>query len=64
MEVKLTFEEAMQRLAKITEMMEDASRPLEEMSALYKEGIGLYRYCRQALDLTEKELLTLSEEDG
>lgn len=63
MEVKMTFEEAMQRLVRITEMMEDANRPLEEMSALYKEGTGLYRFCRDALDMTEKELLVLSEEE-
>ena len=63
MEAKMTFEEAMQRLVRITEMMEDANRPLEEMSALYKEGTGLYRFCRDTLDMTEKELLVLSEEE-
>ena len=66
MEQKMTFEEALERLRQITEKMEDPGMPLAELSSLYKEGRELYRYCQEALDLTERELIILTggEADG
>ena len=62
----LAPEEALERLRQITEKMEDPGMPLAELSSLYKEGRELYRYCQEALDLTEKELIILTggEADG
>ncbi|MFR2466717.1 MAG: exodeoxyribonuclease VII small subunit, partial [Clostridia bacterium] len=50
-----TFEEAMERLDAITMRMEQENLPLEEMMALYKEGLALQKYCVKVLDTTEKE---------
>ena len=61
MEKKQTFEEAMERLAQITERMENGDLPLEEMTSLYKEGVKLHQECQKMLDLTEKELVVLAE---
>ena len=38
-----TFEEAMERLDAITMRMEQENLPLEEMMALYKEGLALQK---------------------
>lgn len=64
MKQNMTFEQALERLGQVTEEMESASIPLAELSSLYKEGLELYRFCQEQLDLTEKELLTLSEENN
>ena len=64
MENKQTFEEARERLAQITERMESGDLTLAEMTSLYKEGMHLYQDCQKMLDLTEKELVTLTEGEG
>lgn len=57
-----TFEEAFARLNEITEKLEDANLPLSEMTGLYTEGQKLYAYCKELLDTTEKEIITLQGE--
>ena len=64
MEKKQTFEEAMEKLAQITDRMERGVLPLAEMTSFYKEGKKLYQDCQKMLDLTEKELVVLNEGEG
>ena len=59
-----TFEEAMERLDAITMRMEQENLPLEEMMALYKEGLELQKYCVKVLDTTEKEIMILQQDEG
>ena len=56
-----TFEEAMERLDAITMRMEQENLPLEEMMALYKEGLALQKYCVK--DTTEKEITILQQDE-
>ena len=58
-----TFEEAMERLDDITMRMEQENLPLEEMMALYKEGLALQKYCVKVLDTTEKEITILQQDE-
>jgi exonuclease VII small subunit len=58
-----TFEEAMERLDAITMRMEQENLPLEEMMALYKEGLALQKYCVKVLDTTEKEITILQQDE-
>ena len=58
-----TFEEAMERLDSITMRMEQENLPLEEMMALYKEGLALQKYCVKVLDTTEKEITILQQDE-
>ena len=58
-----TFEEAMERLDAITMRMEQENLPLEEMMALYKEGLELQKYCVKVLDTTEKEIMILQQDE-
>ena len=58
-----TFEEAMERLDAITMRMEQEDLPLEEMMALYKEGLALQKYCVKVLDTTEKEITILQQDE-
>ena len=58
-----TVEEAMERLDAITMRMEQENLPLEEMMALYKEGLALQKYCVKVLDTTEKEITILQQDE-
>ncbi len=60
---KLTLEEAMQRLEEITVKMEEEGLPLADMMALYKEGKKLQEQCKKQLDLAEKEILLLDQQE-
>lgn len=60
---KPTLEEAMQRLEEITTKMEEEALPLADMMALYKEGKKLQEQCKKQLDLAEKEILMLDQEE-
>ena len=56
--------EAMERLDAITVRMEQENLPLDEMMALYKEGLELQKYCVKVLDTTEKEIMILQQDEG
>lgn len=43
--------------------MEQENLPLEEMMALYKEGLALQKYCVKVLDTTEKEITILQQDE-
>ena len=45
--------------------MEDAATPLNEMLALFEEGVGLVRSCSQILSEAEQKVVILTEgKDG
>lgn len=57
--MKYTFEEGMKRLEAINTALEQDTVHLEDMLALYKEGMAITKELTDALDLTEKEILVL-----
>lgn len=50
------YEEAIQQLEKITELMQNKELPLEEALAAYQQGQELVRYCQQKLTEVEQKL--------
>lgn len=59
---KITYEEALEKLEKITSQMEDSKTPLEEVAALYKEAIELAFICSEKLTTIEGEISLLKKD--
>ena len=59
----LTFEDAMKRLQEIVMFLEGGEVPLDKSLSAFEEGVGLVKFCTDALDNAEKtvKLLTVSE---
>ena len=56
-----TFDTRLNRLQKIVARLETGALPLEEGLALYKEGMGLSKTCREQLERARHEILLCSE---
>jgi exodeoxyribonuclease VII small subunit len=54
-----SFEERFRRLEEIVMLLNDGDTPLEELLALYEEGIGLSKECSGILQTAEQKILTL-----
>jgi exodeoxyribonuclease VII small subunit len=52
----LSFEEQMQRLEEIVEILDDGEAALDEMLALYEEGMKRSQYCREYLEKAEQKV--------
>ncbi|TYQ25783.1 exodeoxyribonuclease VII small subunit [Pseudanabaena sp. UWO310] len=52
----LSFEEQLQRLEEIVEILDDGEAPLDEMLALYEEGIKRSHHCREYLEKAEQKV--------
>lgn len=61
---KLTFEEAMEKLEQVVEVLEEGDVPLEEAIAKYKEGMELAKICHQKLTNVEEQLTEILKENG
>ena len=60
---QLSYEQAMDRLAEITEKLEDGSLPLGDSLKYYEEASALVRLCNKYLDTAEQKIMTLDKED-
>jgi exodeoxyribonuclease VII small subunit len=56
-----TFDTRLARLQEIVALLEAGSLPLEEGLALYKEGMGLSKACREQLERARHEVLLCTE---
>lgn len=64
-EDKPAFEESLERLEKIVQVLERGESPLEESLRLFEEGVGLTRRCHEMLEVAEKRVSRLvKEEEG
>lgn len=61
MENKLSFEESIKRLSKITEILEKNETSLDEAVELYKEGIELSAKCKEKLDSARIQISVLED---
>ena len=52
----LSFEEQLQRLEEIVEILDDGEVALDEMLALYEEGMQRSQYCREYLEKAEQKV--------
>jgi len=61
-----SFEEALGKLEKIVEAMEQGEMPLEKAMEAFKEGVGLVKFCHGKLDEAENsvQLLLKEEQEG
>lgn len=53
------FEERFSRLEEIVSLLDRADAPLDELLALYEEGINLSKECAIILQNAEQKILTL-----
>ena len=62
---EMRFEEALKKLEKIVEELEDGNLPLEESLEKYEEGMRLSKVCAKKLELAKKKVeILLKAEDG
>lgn len=61
---ELTFEQAMEKLERIVESLEEGDVPLEEAIAKYKEGMDLAKICHQKLKNAEEHLTQTLKDNG
>lgn len=62
---EMKFEEALKRLEKIVEDLENGELPLDDALKRYEEGIQLSRLCSKKLESAKKKIeLVLKSDDG
>lgn len=62
---EMKFEEALKKLEKIVEELEDGSISLDEALEKYEEGIRLSKMCAKKLEAAKKKVeILLKSEDG
>ena len=59
---KLSIEEAFEKIDGIIEKMEDEDVSLEEAFKEFQAGMEMVKYCENAIDTIEKDVLKLTEE--
>lgn len=63
MDIKdMDFEEALDKLEKITEELEKQDLKLEENIEKYEEGMKLYKYCKEVLESKENKVKEILED--
>jgi exodeoxyribonuclease VII small subunit len=60
----VNFEEAIERLEKITQDLEEGNLSLEESLKKFEEGMRLVNFCEQKLEEVEKRVKLLIKENG
>ncbi|MDQ0350979.1 exodeoxyribonuclease VII small subunit [Alkalibacillus filiformis] len=60
----ITFEQAMEKLEKIVEQLEQGDVPLEQAIQYYKEGMQLSKVCHEKLKNVENEMTEILNENG
>lgn len=60
-----SFEQAMDRLEEIVDLMEGDRMPLDEMVTSYEEGMGLLKHCRQRIEVARRRIEVITADaDG
>ena len=61
---KLKFEDAIEQLEELIELIESGEVGLEQSLEQYEHGMSLLKHCRGVLGAAEKKIATLSTEAG
>ena len=59
----LSFEEQLQRLEEIVEILDDGEAALDEMITLYEEGMQRSQYCRDYLEKAEQKVILIKNQE-
>ena len=62
--VELPFEQALEKLEKLVEKMEEGNLPLDKMIDCFEQGTALASLCRKKLDNLEKKIELLVRDDS
>ena len=57
-----TLEEAFSELDVLADKLEDRETSLEDSFRLYKQGMGLLKFCNDKLDTVDKKMLQMNED--
>ena len=61
----MSFEDSIDRLKQIVDLLEKGDAPLAESMALFEEGAGLVRSCEKLLEEAEQKVVLLQKsQDG
>ena len=63
-EKELSFEEAMEQLEHIVELLEEGDVPLAEAITIYKRGMDLSKVCHGKLQAAQEQLVQIVDENG
>lgn len=63
-EKELSFEEAMEQLEHIVDLLEEGDVPLEEAINIYKRGMDLSKICHGKLQSAQEQLVQIVDENG
>lgn len=63
MKQKMTFEQAINRLAEIVQQMESGKAPLDDTLKLYEEGVKLAAFCDEKLKNAEQTVQTVTAQE-
>ncbi len=61
---EISFEDALDRLEEIVELLESGENPLEKSLELFEEGVGLVKICNKKLENVENSVKILINNDG
>ena len=59
-----SYEESVERLRQVVDLLEGGNLGLEESLKLFEEGMGLSRRCEERLRLVEEQVRVLMERPG
>jgi exodeoxyribonuclease VII small subunit len=59
-EQTITFEQKIQRIQKIVDILNESDIPMEEMFDLYQEGMKLASECRNVISAAENKIIDIT----
>lgn len=63
-EKEQSFEEAILKLERMVEKLEEGDVPLEKALSYFQEGMNLSKICHDKLQVVEKQMDQILQEDG
>ncbi|MBE6673692.1 MAG: exodeoxyribonuclease VII small subunit [Ruminococcaceae bacterium] len=60
----ISFEDALDRLEEIVDLLESGENPLEKSLELFEEGVKLVKLCNKKLENVENSIKILVNNDG
>ena len=61
---EVSFENALERLEEIVDLLESGENPLEKSLELFEEGVGLVKLCNKKLEKVENSVKILINNNG